>query len=246
MDTLSPPEHAPPPADPAEQTTSLWEDLVDVYVAPFDLFARRRDGRYLGALVVLTLVAGFLFYGAMQTLAPAFEAEFERGMRDVAGGGGPQPSAAQIEQMRSMGGVFAVIGTLISAPIAAFVMGAVIWLLGMVLGSNLTYRVGVTIATFSAFPMLLSFLAMMLQGMLMSPGSLSAVSVGPARFFDPDGTPALLMALLTRLDLFVVWGAALTAIGLHVAGRLPWARATVGAAAVWLIASLPNLLGALR
>lgn len=244
MDTLTPREPTVPAADPAPQPTSLWEDLVDVFVAPFDLFARRSDGRYAGALVVLTLVSAFLFYGVMQTLGPAFEAEFERGIRE-AGEGAPPLSAEQVEQMRSMGGVFAVLGLLISTPVAAFVVGGAIWLLVKVLGSGVSYRVGVAIATFSSFPVVLSMLAMLVQGMLLTPESLSAVSMGPARFFDPESTPAAVMALLGRLDLFVLWSAALTAVGMNVAGRLPVPQAIAGAVAVWLLASLPELIAAI-
>src|SRR5687768_13015525 len=135
MDTLTPAEPATQPAESAQQPTSLWEDLVDVFVSPVELFARRRDGRYGLALLFLTLVSAFLMYAAMQTLSVAFDAEFERQMA------GQQASAAQMEQMRSMGRIFGAIGILVTTPITAFVLGAVIWLLGKMMGSGMGYRV---------------------------------------------------------------------------------------------------------
>jgi hypothetical protein len=45
---------------------------------------------------------------------------------------------------------------------------------------------------------------------------------------------------------FTIWATILLGIGLAVTGRIPRGRAFVVAAIVWVIGSLPDLMGALR
>jgi VanZ family protein len=54
------------------------------------------------------------------------------------------------------------------------------------------------------------------------------------------------IALLGRIDLFTIWVTVLLAIGLAVVARIPRSRAAIAAVVVWVIGTLPALLGALR
>jgi hypothetical protein len=54
------------------------------------------------------------------------------------------------------------------------------------------------------------------------------------------------LALVSRLDVFTLWIAALLAIGLHVTGKVPKAQAYIVAAVIWIIGALPGLFNALR
>ena len=238
----------PPPAEtatPAPQRASLWEDIVEVYFAPKDLFARRVDGRYGAAVVVLTVLTVFLAFGMQQTLGPAFDAEFQRGMRQAAAGGGPQPTPEQLATMRTFSG-YAIIGSsLVFTPVMAFLTGGIVWLLARVMGSAIAFGIAMAIATWSLYPGILRGVAMILEGILMAPESLAAASFGLARFFDPDTTSPALMAMLGRVEIFALWGALLIAIGLRVAGRVPAGKAYAIAAIVWAVAVIPQLVGAL-
>ena len=244
METLTPPTADPVEAPP--EPTSLWEDLVEIFVAPRDVFARRRDGRYGAALVVLTVVTVFLAYGMLQALGPAFDAEFDRAMRRAAENGGRALPAEQMAQARTIQGYGMVGGSLVIVPILAFATGGGILLLARILGAAVGFAVSMVIATYSLYPGILRSLAMILQGLLMdAQDGITRTAIGPARFLDPDTTSPALLAVLGRVELFALWGAVLIAIGLQAAGRVPAGKAWVAAAVVWLVGMVPQLLGAL-
>jgi hypothetical protein len=75
---------------------------------------------------------------------------------------------------------------------------------------------------------------------------MGSVSVGPARFMDPDTTNPGLLALAGRLDLFIIWSTVLIAIGLRVKGKISMAQAAIAAIVVWLLGSLPALASYVR
>ncbi|MDB4872113.1 MAG: Yip1 protein, partial [Gemmatimonadales bacterium] len=70
--------------------------------------------------------------------------------------------------------------------------------------------------------------------------------ISPARFMDPDQASPVLLALLSRVDPFVIWITVLLAIGLHVVGEIPKQQAYISAAIVWVVGALPAVFGALR
>jgi hypothetical protein len=222
----------------ATEKASLWEDFVDIYLAPSAVFERRRDGRYGPALVVLTLMITALTYAFFSVLSTAFEADIARGMAE-AGEGAQMP-----EMMIALTRNFAIFGSLVMVPIGAFLTGLLLWLIGRAFGGDLDFVLGTTIATFATFPRVLATLAGTIQGMLFEPDSMTGVSTGPARFMDPDTTHQALMALLARFDIFIIWSVILTAIGLRIIGGMKGSRAVAAAVIVWLIASIPVAIGA--
>lgn len=72
-----------------------------------------------------------------------------------------------------------------------------------------------------------------------------SLSLGAARFLDPDTSSPRLLVFLRPLDLFSLWVSALIAIGLSVTGGITLGRAAIGAAAVSVVNVLPRLPGAL-
>lgn len=237
-----------PDAPPAEPRAAVWEDFLDIFYAPAQVFARRRQGPVWPALLVLALLMAFLFYAGQQALAPMYDAEFQRAT-EAALRQNPELGPEQLAQMERMGRTFGFVAFALGFPIAILVTGLVIWLVGRLFGAAAGFVAALVIATYSQFPRLLQQVVAIAQGWVMSPESLDsqhAVAFGPARFLDPDTTAPVLLALAARLDLFTIWVTALIAVGLLVIGRLPAGRAVAAAAVVWLIGGLPDLLGALR
>jgi hypothetical protein len=72
------------------------------------------------------------------------------------------------------------------------------------------------------------------------------ITVSLGALLDPDTASPVLMALLTRVDLFTLWQTALLAIGLQVTGKVSRSSSYIAAALIWLIGALPTVLGALR
>jgi hypothetical protein len=76
--------------------------------------------------------------------------------------------------------------------------------------------------------------------------SVLKTTAGVGHFLNPDTTSPLLIALLSRLDVFTIWVTVLLAIGLHVTGSVPKARAYAAGAIVWVLGALPGVLEAMR
>jgi hypothetical protein len=235
-------DRASPPAGPAAGAP-IWEDFVEIFFSPGRVFARRRDGRFWPALVVLTLVSVFLFFAMQNVLADVFRAEFERELAGAAAEGVPitvQPT----EEMRRMGLLFGTVALLVVMPIGAFLIGLVIWVFARLFGSAVPYGVAVAVAVYSEFPALVQGLTMIAQGLVLNPTSTEQLSVGPGRFLDREDTPALLFTVLHQLDVFVIWSAVLMAIGLYVAAGLTRGQAATVAAIAWLLGLIPTLVTA--
>jgi hypothetical protein len=82
------------------------------------------------------------------------------------------------------------------------------------------------------------------QGLLLDPSKLSgqmAISIGPARFLDPDTANPLLLQLLGRFDLITLWITVLLAVGIYVTGKISKERAVIFGILIWLVGSLPAL-----
>ena len=223
------------------EKASIWEDFIDIFFAPTEVFARRRDGRFWLALIVLTVLIGLLFYASLGPLAGVFDGEFRRGMARAAEAGN-RMTEAQMEQARAISERFAPVGVVVAVFVGTLLMGLVLWAVSKLFGSVATVGVAMAIATYSQFPKILQGGINIVQGIFFEPESLSGISIGPARFFDPDTTSPVVLALLGRLDLFILWPTVLIAVGLVVAARLDRSSAVIVAALVWLLGSLPTVL----
>lgn len=225
-----------------------WEDFVDVFVSPSRVFARRADGKFGLALVVLFVLVLGLAYATASALQPVIDADIQRQMAATMEKN-PQVNADQVRQgmefFQRFAGIFLGIVTLVSV----FVVGVVVLGVGKIFGGKHTFAQAMVIATFAYFPRLLDFVSKALQALLLPESALTgnlSVSLSAGRFLDPDAASPIMLALLGRVDLFVLWGTALVAIGLGVLAKLPKGQAYVAAATIWLLGSLPTLFQAMR
>jgi hypothetical protein len=241
---------AQPPATqaPVAAPASTWEDFVDIFYAPSQVFARRERGSVWMPLVVVTLLMGTLFYLNSGALQPIFDAEFDRGMAVVVRGN-PKIPPETIERMRGFASRIGQVGMFIFTPLAMFGVGCAMWLAGKLVDATQTFHAALVVAAYAYVPRVLESAVNGMQGLLLDPAQLDGrfrLSLGPGRFLDPDTVSPLLLAFVGRLDLFTLWITVLIAIGLSVTGRIPLGRAAIAAALVWLIGGLPLMFQALR
>lgn len=236
----------PPPAPP---TTPIWEDFIDIFTSPSAVFERRReDPTFFVPLLVVTLVIGLIMFGTKDLMQPIFDAEFARGMAQ-AQRQNPSITAEQMEAGKKFAGMAATFGGFIFVPIAIFLVGVVIWLAGKIVSAKTGFAQALMIGAFAYVPRILGSILGAVQAALMDPASLNsqfAIHLGPARFFDVATTNLALITLMGRLELFTLWSTVLIVIGLKVTGKLDTTKAVIGGVAVWVIASLWPMWGALR
>jgi hypothetical protein len=161
----------------------------------------------------------------------------------------PQLTPDQLEKGRSFGQTMAAVGLVFGAPIAVLFLGPILWLCGKMVGAKEDIGSAWMVATYAYFPRIVGMALLVIQPLLLSPDRIkgfASLSIGPARFLDPDTTSKVLLLLANRLDLFTIWSTVLLAIGLTVTGKVPGKKAALATAVVWLIPGLFGLVGALR
>jgi hypothetical protein len=234
--------------DPSPAKAGLWEDFVDIFYAPSSVFARRSDGKFGLALLILAVLGTVLYFLTKNAMAPVMDAEFTR---QTAAAMRKNPSITA-EQMASSRNFFEMVGPLFFAvgiTFSVFGTGLVLWAVGKLFDAKESVAAAIMIATYAEVPRIVQVLTNAAQGLVMSPESLNsvnAVSLSLARFMNPDGGSQVLIAIASRVDLFTIWVTVLLAIGLHVVGKIPKQQAYIAAAITWVVGALPALFGALR
>lgn len=228
--------------DPVPAKPGIWEDFVDIFVQPAQVFDRRRDGKFGLALLALVVISGVVFLALRNGIAPIMDAEMARQAAAMAAKN-PNITPDQIAAQQGMMEKFAVIGYILFMPIGVAIAAAVLWLAGKLVSASVAFAAAMMIATYSQFPRIVEMILNALQGLVLSPESIRSrysVQIGPARFLDPSSNPFVL-TLLGGLDLFTIWVTVLLAIGLSVVARVPRSQAAIAAALVWLVSLLPSL-----
>src|SRR5690606_10128116 len=126
-----------PVAEEVQPTASLWEDFIDIFFAPAQVFARRPEGRFGIALLVLAITSALVAFGTQIALGDAILGDMQRAIENAPGGA--ESPAENRAQMRSFSTVTAVIGALIAVPVSVFGAALVVWLLGKFVNSAAGY-----------------------------------------------------------------------------------------------------------
>jgi hypothetical protein len=230
--------------------TSFWEDVFDIFVSPATVFRRRQNTSPWPPMLLVAISIAIIVFATFNTLQPVFDAEFARG---VARATAKNPQAAQasaemMNKMRSWGEGFGRYGIGVLMLLLMFILGSVAWLVGKMFGAKQTYNDALVVAAWSYMPRVVGSLLGGVQGLLMDPENLKSqmsLSIGPARFMDPDTSNQILFQLAGRFDLITIWVTILLAIGLHVTGKVSKGNAVVFGIVMWILGTLPALRQAL-
>ncbi len=235
---------APAPAKPA----SRWEDFIDIFYAPSSVYQRRAHSGFGIPMLVVTVLVGVIALANMGVMQPIMDAEFTRATA-AAMKKNPQLTAEMMEKGRAIGETFAKIGAFIFVPIAIFLTGLALWVIGKFFDAKESLAAAIMVASYAYVPRIVEGIVNGVQGLLMDPASLDGryrISLGLGRFLDPNTASPTLLAVLGRVDLFTIWVTVLLAIGLSVTGKIPRSKAAMAAVLVWIAGALPALLGAAR
>ncbi|HEX6807173.1 MAG TPA: YIP1 family protein [Gemmatimonadaceae bacterium] len=226
----------------------MWEDFIDIFTSPSEVFARRQNGNWFVPMIVVTIVVFAIFLGTKSLTQPVFDAEFARGMA-TAMKRNPQLTPDQIEKGRGYASVAVTIAFLFAIPISTLFVGVCTWLIGKLFDATIGFGAALVIAAYAEFPKIFQPVVGALIAFFSDPSTLNSatkISASPAHFLDISTTSPVTLALLQRFDVFTIWCTILIGIGLAVIGKIPRSKAMMAAVIVWLLASVFPLLGALR
>lgn len=239
-------EHEEAAAPPEAPKASLWEDLVDVFMSPAELYRRRANDGWVKPWVVLSIVSAVLYYvflPATKAVSQAAmqEAMAKRGINEV-----PQNAQGIANTFQMIGGIIVPIGLLVGILLTALV----IWVVAAIAKGGPTYRQAAVIAAWASFvgvvQQVVSSILIILKNN--SGGAIvpaQDTSFGVMRFLAPDSVAAVLVPVLNRLDIFAIWQALLWLVALHVICRWPTAKAASVAAVSWIIMAVPMMVWAM-
>lgn len=229
------------PAKPAQ--SSFWEDVIDIFFQPSDVFRRREHRSAWPPMLFVAISIGIIFFATFNTLEPVFTAEFTRKTAQAMAKN-PQITQEMMDKQRAMGESITRYGVSVVLLVTMFIVGVMAWLVGRLVGSKQTFQAALVVAGWSYMPRVIGAVIGGVQGLVMDPASLTSqmsISLSPARFMDPDSTNPGLLQLAGRLDLITIWVTVLLAIGLYVTGKVSKQRAAVFGVLIWLVGSLPAL-----
>ena len=238
-------------AEAAAKPAAVWEDFIDVFTQPSAVFARRRDGRYGMALLVLTALTAAVFFATRPLLQPMFDrmmdAQAEAMRRQNPNMTEEQRASAQATMDR-VSSIFVPLGAVAGPPVLVLLTAGVLFGVSRVGGAPVSFAQAATVVTYSQVPRLLGTLAG--AGILafkdandMPP--LQGALAGPVILLPRDASPVL-VGLLSRFDLFTIWATVLVGIGVAVMARRDRSKGLVVAGLLWGVATLWALLSGLR
>ena len=226
---------------------SLWEDFVDIFVSPAEVFRRRENGSWFIPLLIVTIAVAIIAFASRGALQSVMDAEFERSADALRKN--PQITEDMIAKTRGVFEFSRTWGPIIFTPIAIIVVGIMTWLVAKLVDARQTLNAALVVAAYAFVPRVLQGIANAIQGLVMSPDQLNSftkLSLSPARFLDPDAANPLLLQILNRFDLFTIWVTVLLAIGVYATGRVSKQRAVIAGVLFWIVGSLPAIFGAVR
>ena len=207
-------------------TAAPWEDVLDIFYAPRQVFERRRDGKYLIPLLVICAVTVAVFFLSSQLNEALQDAELTRTFRER---GITGDAAVQAKAMAAKFAGLAVYLLPIFVAIGCWISGLLIMLIGNAMGGKFTFAQGTAIAVLASLPEVLGRILVGVQGLLLDTTSVAhrySFSINASRFL-PAGTNNWLLKLGALADPFVIWGIVLTGFGALIIGRMEKEKAAV-------------------
>ena len=229
------------------KTSSLFEDIVEIFVSPAQVFARRKGRGFWLALLIYTVIIAALAIGTKPLMQPVYDAVWQQSAAQIARQN-PEITPEQLEKGRAFQDKFAIVGVVIFTPIIVLVTGLLLWIVGKLFDADEPLGDAMMVSTFSFLPKILAVVAGALIAMFADPAHITSqfsVTVGPGYFINATQQP-ILAALAGRLDIFTIWVTVLLVIGLHVVGKIPIGKAATAAIIVWILGALPGLYGAMK
>ena len=142
------------PAQPAEKSASFWEDLIDIFFQPADVFRRRKYASFWPPLAVVAVVIAVFTVANMNVLRPIMEAETSRQLARMMKDN-PQFTPEMAERGRAFGETiqeFIRYGAIVTVPAMLFFYGIWVWFGSKLFGANQTFTATMVIVAYAFMP----------------------------------------------------------------------------------------------
>lgn len=212
--------------------------LIDIYLDPAKAFAAEKEKPgFLVPMAVFVLLSAAMILAYFLRVDAAWFQDFQLTMS------GQEMTAAEIAQAKqfmpsaSTQGYIGAASTVVFVPILFAVFGLYYFLAGKIAGAGLSYKHGLSLASWGAMPGALGLVVGTVGALTMAPQtpqhSLMLTHVDPLLVQLPFDHA--LSSLAKGFDLLALWSIALGAIGWKAFTRSGWGSAV-------FIAALPSLL----
>ncbi|MGV3711229.1 MAG: YIP1 family protein [Gemmatimonas sp.] len=220
---------------------SLMEDLINIFVKPSAVFEHQRNGNFFMPALIQSILCGVIVFALSNLISPFWDAESARQMARQAAAmaekGQTMPEGGQA--MAEKIGNFTKIAIPIIMPWFGAIFGGLFLFVGSRFASaKLTFGQSAMIATWSNFPVILTYVTTAIFGIVMDVGSIRGAGdgqIGLAKLFDPNTTSPALMTVFQNIDVFNIWTIIIAAIGVSVVGRVSSGSGYVAAGIRWLL-----------
>ena len=229
---------------PPVEKASVFEDYIDIFHAPSQVFARRAASGFGLHLLLVSLVSAALAFANRGYMRQVFAAEGDRTVAKMTAAN-PQISPEVVERTRAMsessGLFFGYVGT----PLIILLMALFVWALARwVAGARISYGQAALITTLAWIPRLVGSFITTIQVAVMDTSnetSMFGLSASPARFMDSETTNPKLYGIAGSFDVFAIWFTILIAIGIAVIGRVPRSKGYIAASVFFVLGLIPML-----
>jgi hypothetical protein len=238
----------------APKKPSVFEDLVDVYYAPSQVFDRRREGEFGAALLIFMVLGAGLIALFWNALEPAFSAEASRQVEAMIAKN-PRLPAEAVGKMRERAGhpsmAINVASIFVMTGVIALGGAVMLWFASKLTDLKVTFAQAMTASTYALAPAILNWVALGAVGLLAPPEhvtGLGSMMLGPTRFLERGAVSEPLYQFAQRCDLFTLWGVVIGGIGLAVMGGRSTGRGIAASAIAWafgtaLVVAIGALIG---
>jgi hypothetical protein len=212
--------------------------LVDIFLDPAKVFTAEKDKpTFLLPMAIMVVLSVAMILAYYLRVDPVWFQDFSLTMM------GQEMTPAEIAQAKQfmpsakVQGYIGAAATLIFVPIMYAVFALYFFLAGKIAGAGLSYKHGLSLATWAAMPTALGALVAMIGALTMAPQTplhaISLTRIDPLLVQLPFDHA--LSTLAKGFDLLGLWAIALGAIGWRAFTRSGWASAVV-------VAALPSVL----
>lgn len=231
-----------------QQKSSVFDDLVEITFAPAQVFARRMTSGFGAAFFILWILMSGVLFASRPVFEPVMQAELAKAHEKMAQQN-PNLTADQTAIADKVAGFVSVAIVVIGPPIGMLILGVFVWLVGRVFGGAVNAGQGMLIGTLAYVPRFLGSVAVLALSFVTDSSKVTnpaQLSLSPARFLDPATAGVAVLSLVSRLDVSVLWGTAVIAVGYATIGKMDKGKAWGAAITLWILGALPVLLQASR